>query len=351
MAREIINNFIDGELNKIAGGLDNKVRQAMSGGGGKSGGAGVFMLKFPENLEDFGRPYIRFRCKTRPGESAVSIHLPCPSGISFSDGASYNTIDMGLIDTIAEAAAATVNAFKNSSSKGNLEKAMEAAKVAKDRVVGEFKSVGTLGASILAARKLGADNVAASLELRGKVVQNPKTNTAFSGNTIRSFQFDFKMIGRTKSEVANIDQIQNAFRNQVYAKRLGGGNLMLKYPNQWEILFMEPYGSKELQYVPKIYSCYLISAATAVNSTSNTFRKDYSPYEVDVSLQFQETKVLTRDEIESLEANGDRESAAEEAASVLGGEFSGLQSAALEEGKKKIKDTQQSIRDFNNPDK
>lgn len=305
------------------------------------------LLKFPQNLEDFGRPYIRFRCKTRPGENPVSIHLPCPSGISFSDGAAYNTIDMGLIDTVAEAAAATVNAFKNSSNKGNLEAAMNAAKVAKDRVAGEFKAVGTLGASILAARKLGADKIASSLELRGKVVQNPKTNTAFSGNNIRSFQFDFKMIGRTKNEVATIDQIQNAFRNQVYAKRLNGGNLMLQYPNQWEILFMEPYGSKELRYVPKIYSCYLVSAATVVNSTSNTYRKDYSPYEVDVSLQFQETKVLTRNEIEALEANGDRESAAEEAASVIGDEAKAWENAALELGRKGVGDLQQSIKDFN----
>ena len=347
MAREIIKDFVDDKIDKFKGGLDNRVSQSSAVGSKKSGG--VFMLKFPENLEDFARPYIRFRCKTRPGESAVSIHLPCPSGISFSDGASYSTIDMGLIDTVAEAAAATVSAFKNSSSKGNLEAAMDAAKVAKERVVGEFKAVGTLGASILAARKLGADKVAASLELRGKVVQNPKTNTAFSGNTIRSFQFDFKMIGRTKSEVATIDQIQNAFRNQVYAKRLGGGGLMLKYPNQWEILFMEPSGSKELEYVPKIYSCYLISAATVVNSTSNTYRKDYSPYEVDVSLQFQETKVLTRDEIEALEANGDRESAAEEAAGVLADQFNGLQSAALEEGRKQAGNLQQSIKDLNNP--
>ncbi len=308
------------------------------------------MLTFPQNLQDFGRPYIRFRCKTRPGEGPVNIHLPCPSGISFSDGASYSTIDMGLIDTVAEAAAATVSAFKNSSSKGNLEAALDAAKVAKERVVGEFKAVGTLGASILAARKLGADKVAASLELRGKVVQNPKTNTAFSGNTIRSFQFDFKMIGRTKSEVATIDQIQNAFRNQVYAKRLGGGGLMLKYPNQWEILFMEPSGSKELEYVPKIYSCYLISAATVVNSTSNTYRKDYSPYEVDVSLQFQETKVLTRDEIEALEDKGDRESAAEEAASVLAEPIKDLQKVIQSQATQAVNDGGKALKDLNNPD-
>ena len=37
------------------------------------------------------------------------------------------------------------------------------------------------------------------------------------------------------------------------------------------------------------------------NSSSNTFRReDLSPYEIDISVQFQETKVLTRNEIERL---------------------------------------------------
>jgi hypothetical protein len=111
------------------------------------------------------------------------------------------------------------------------------------------------------------------------------------------------MIGRNPHEVRVIDDIQNTFRNRSYAAEQG--SLMLQYPDQWTIQFLDPRNSNELDYVPKIYTCYLTSVNTTFNSSSNTYRNDMSPYEVDVSLQFQETKVLTRDEMERL-MDGDR---------------------------------------------
>lgn len=298
------------------------------------------VLKFPENIGDLNRPYVWFRCKTKPGEAPLNIYFPCPQGLAFNDGAAYNTIDMGMIDTISEIANASINAFQG---KDKLQASLNAAKEGGQRIMKEIESAGSLGAGILAARKLGADKVATSLELRGQVIQNPKTNTAFSGNTIRSFQFDFKMIGRSVNEVKIIDKIQNEFRNQVYAKRLNGGNIMLKYPNQWEIRFIDPRNGQELNYVPKIYSCYLLASNTIINSTSNTYRKDMSPYEVDMSLQFQETKVLTRDEIESLENNGDRTSSAQEAAESILGEVKTLTNSAKNLVDKKISEAAKAL--------
>lgn len=111
------------------------------------------------------------------------------------------------------------------------------------------------------------------------------------------------MIGRNPHEVRVIDDIQNTFRNRSYAAEQG--SLMLQYPDQWTIQFLDPRNSNELDYIPKIYTCYLTSVNTTFNSSSNTYRHDMSPYEVDVSLQFQETKVLTRDEMERL-MDGDR---------------------------------------------
>ena len=81
---------------------------------------------------------------------------------------------------------------------------------------------------------------------------------------------------------------------------------MLSYPPQWIIRFVDS-NQDELEYIPKIYTCYLTGVNTVINSSSNTFRRqDLSPYEIDISLQFQETKVLTRSEIVALEEKGDR---------------------------------------------
>ena len=264
------------------------------------------VMKFPINLEDKGRPMIRFTCTPSSGdEGNRSVYFPCPQGVSYSDGGSYTTIDIGIIGTLAKIAAA----------EGSVQdKAFKGADIA----MKEAQAAGTVGASILAAKALGADNIATAIEFANKQVRNPRTNTAFSGNTLRNFQFDFKMIGKSKQEVQMIDAIQRVFREKVYASKLGGvSSFMLQYPPKWIIEFLEPKGGKELTYMPKIYSCYLTAANTVINASSNTFRdEDMSPYEIDVSLQFQETKILTREEIIDLE-DGVRENEFDEAFNSL----------------------------------
>jgi len=263
-------------------------------------------MKFPIDLEDKGRPMIRFTCIPSSGdEGNRSVYFPCPQGVSYSDGGSYTTIDIGIIGTLAKIAA----------TEGSL---TDKAKKAGDIAMKEAQAAGGIGASILVAKALGADNIATAVEFANKQVKNPRTNTAFSGNTLRNFQFDFKMIGKSKQEVQEIDAIQRVFREKVYASKLGGvSSFMLKYPPKWIIEFLEPKGGKELTYMPKIYSCYLTAANTVINASSNTFRdEDMSPYEIDVSLQFQETKILTREEIVDLE-KGVRENEFDEAFNSL----------------------------------
>jgi hypothetical protein len=263
-------------------------------------------MKFPIDLEDKGRPMIRFTCIPSSGdEGNQSVYFPCPQGVSYSDGGSYTTIDIGIIGTLAKIAATEGSPMEKLSMAGNI--AMK-----------EAEAAGPIGASILALKATGLDNIATSVEFANKQVRNPRTNTAFSGNTLRNFQFDFKMIGKSKQEVKTIDAIQRVFREKVYASKLGGvSSFMLKYPPKWIIEFLEPKGGKELTYMPKIYSCYLTAANTVINASSNTFRdEDMSPYEIDVSLQFQETKILTREEIVALE-DGVRENEFDEAFNSL----------------------------------
>lgn len=281
------------------------------------------VMKFPMNLEDKGRPMIRFTCIPSSGdEGNRSVYFPCPQGVSYADGGSYTTIDIGIIGTLAKIAA----------SEGS---PTQKAKMAGDIAVQEAQAAGTVGASILALKALGADNIATAVEFANKQVRNPRTNTAFSGNTLRNFQFDFKMIGKSKQEVKMIDAIQRVFREKVYASKLGGvSSFMLKYPPKWIIEFLEPTGGKELTYMPKIYSCYLTAANTVINASSNTFRdEDMSPYEIDVSLQFQETKILTREEIIDLE-DGVRENEFDEAFNSLTEDLATFQGTAV----KKLKD-------------
>jgi len=278
--------------------------------GGNFGTTGTTLMQFPSDLGEANRPYIRFKCESYEADKSLKIiNLPCPAGISFSDGGSYTTVDVGTIATLLPAVM--------SAGAGPMEMAKALGRAAQN----EARGLGAMGATILLARMVGADQVATGIEFANKSVRNPRTNAAFSGNTLRNYQFNFKLIGRNSAEVTTIDNIQNTFREQVYAEKLNGSSsFMLKYPNQWTVQFIDPSSpGTEMEYMPKIYTCYLTTLSTVINSTANTFREDSSPYEVDISLQFQETKILTRDEIIKLEKNGDRTNAADDAAAELFG--------------------------------
>ena len=137
---------------------------------------------------------------------------------------------------------------------------------------------------------------------------NPNTNTTFGGNTIRNFQFQFKLIARSQAESEEIRKIHNKFRAFTYAdSRSNAQNLILAYPPTWTIKFLDT-AKKENKFIPKIFSCYLTGFTSTLNPTVNMFHDDGSPLEVDISLQYQETRVLTRADIDDLEAGllGDR---------------------------------------------
>lgn len=254
-------------------------------------------LEFPQDLADLQRPLIRFSCLPHDSTQPVeSITLPLPQGIAFNDSASYSTINMGTISAMADIAQAAAGAEGGIGSK---------IKAAAGEAGAQTFSGGGIGASILLSKKLGLESASKTMEFASKQVVNPRTNTAFDGNTLRSFQFDFKMIASQEAEVRIIDSIQNVFRSNTYASEVGGRKTMLQYPSLWHIEFLSP-DMTELEFMPKIFSCYITGFSTTVNQSDNTFRTDYSPHEIDISIQFQESKILTRNEIEDLEANSNR---------------------------------------------
>ncbi len=272
------------------------------------------LMRFPLDLGDNGRPIIHFTCEPHnPAEKMQSIFFPLPQGVTYGDGASYTTFDVGLIVEFAK-----LMGKQGEAGAGGFKSVVGALEDAKDMAIGEFDAMGPIGAGILASKKMGFDNVATSIEFANKQVMNPRTNSAFSGNTIRNFQFEFKMIGKSDKEVKMIDSIQETFRKFVYAEKLNKtSSFMLKYPPKWVIRFIDP-AQNELKYMPKIYTCYLTGVNTVINASSNTFRReDLSPYEIDMSIQFQETKVLTRDEFIKLENSGFRENEQDEAFNSL----------------------------------
>lgn len=222
------------------------------------------------------RPCIKFTAYNR-SDGAAELHhifLPSPPSLSFSDAADYTTIDLG-------AKAGLVSAIQGEGLSG----------------VSSIKASQVL--DVVATKLPGAEITA----FARKTVVNPNTNTSFASNKLRNFGFNFKLIARSKDESTVIRAIHQKFRRFTYASQKGdASNLTLDFPPVWTIRFLDfESETGENKFIPRIYSCYLTQCEATFNSDANIYFNDSAPLSVDISLQFQETRSLTRKDIENMD--------------------------------------------------
>jgi len=253
-------------------------------------------LVFPIDLR--GQPnvnIIEFTAheKETSGVKQHHIFFPCPANIAFNDSATYNTVDLGVIG-------------------GGLSQAIQDGGFSPSKIAESIK--GQIGgatdsfkrgeiANAVAQKLILPDSLKAASNLKSRTLLNPNTNTTFSGNAIRSFTFGFKLIARSPEESEIVRKIHSKFRAFAYAdSRSDAQSILLAFPPTWTIRFLDGNGN-ENRFIPKIYSCYLVSVESSINSTTNMFHADGAPLEVDISVSYQETRVLTRTDIDDLEAD------------------------------------------------
>ena len=234
-------------------------------------------IKFPEEIiSQSERPCIRFSCRDKKGD-ATHIVLPSPPSLTFADAADFSSIDLGALGgTIAGAVESGVGDTIAST------KASDILQIAGSKIV-------------------DADTVS----FVRKAVVNPNTNTTFKSNRVRTFAFNFKMIATKVDESNIIRDIHSIFRRFTYASQSGGGsNMILDFPPTWKIRFLDG-GGEENKFIPRIYDCYLTQIESSFNSDANIYFNDSAPLVVDISLQFQETRALTRTDIDNMDNDRD----------------------------------------------
>jgi hypothetical protein len=292
--KKLIGREISGAFDSITDSLGFGFRAA----GYDSNAEGLMYPLELRSQED--RPCIEFTAFDTSSGSVVqkTIWFPCPSGIAISDSASYNSIQLGALGGAAAdvASAAKEGAAGGEGFKGAVAEGAKSGFSAMKRQAG---SVGDIAANAgqMAAGTVGMGDKVAFFR---KKIMNPNSNTSFEGNPIRTFSFSFKMIARSQAESKVMKRITDLFQRYTYADSNGNQqNMTLRYPPVWRIRFLD--GQKnENQYLPKIYSCYLQGVNATYNQTGPTFHSDGAPLEVDVAITYQETRALTRYDIETL---------------------------------------------------
>lgn len=268
---------------------------------------------FPRSLrtagEGNGLPSIRFSIKKQlpDAESAFqSVQLYMPSGLQFSDGASYNGVNLGVINAASK--------FKNL----NNAEVAEKNKGQVDKFLSTDEGIVT-GLKIL--DKIGVDqNLLAAQGLKKGVAFNPATALAFENVNLRQFSFAFTLVPESEKESKDIRDIENFFRKYLYPEVQG---FISRYPPTFEIKFYDPLADDEIEesvYMPMIHDCYITGVEVQINPEGNSFHKasnGFAPTSTQMTLTFAEGRMLSRHDIyneDNLQYNYDRPNSSAEVA-------------------------------------
>lgn len=246
------------------------------------------VMYFPNDLLNAKRPIMSMKCnKSRQNiNDSFWIYLPMPQSLQFSDSASYNDSELGM-------AGMATGALGAASSGGMSGAGNYVANALKGAIP---NSVGELGQLVAQMAPL-PDEVKSAVSIGLGTTLNKNITTEFTGMATRRFAFQLKFMSKSQSESQTIRNICRAFRIGLYAE---GNSLQLQYPPTWSINFLHGTGSN-LEYVPKIYECYLDTMSATYNSSTNLWFEDGAPLECDLNLTFIETRALTAADIKDLD--------------------------------------------------
>lgn len=238
-----------------------------------------------------------------------SIVLPVPSQLSVAQGASYNDTELGafgamaagrigaddiksagraLSDVIGGAIENATNAFKS----GDTDAGVQAAGMAAPGLAtaAASKLAGPIGGLLALGGTSGG--VVAGISVDTGLALNPHMAVVFQGVGFRSHSFTYKMIARNQQESDSIKKICNYFKYAMLPA-YEAGSLAFKYPDEFEIDFAETIAP----YLFDIGTCVLENVTINYNGEGIPlfFETTGAPVSIELTLQFKETEIFTKD--------------------------------------------------------
>lgn len=282
-----------------------------------NGGKFVQPLVLPADLDD--EHYMIFNIverkrdqKEEKGSKKIfrSIVLPIPSNLGLTSGVDYQNESLGLFGAMA---AGNVNANDLSNAVGGLSGDVktaisQATDALKSGDVGTAVKAAGVAAPALAgaAAAKGAGAVAGLLALGGTsggvisgisaatgLAVNPHMAVLFKGVGFKEHSFAYKFVARNLHESNLIHDVISVLQYHMHPS-YKYGNLAFQYPDEFEIEF----SSKLKSYLFDFNSCVLKSLNVTYNgeNTPLFFEQSGAPVSVEIQMQFQETKIRTRED-------------------------------------------------------
>lgn len=125
---------------------------------------------------------------------------------------------------------------------------------------------------------------------------NPRTSQQFSGVSPRSFQFTFTLAAKSRDEFERIKRIINTFKFYMHPYFHDGLKFSYRLPAEFDIEFYQ--GPIKNDHVNKISSCVLNNMIVDYTPNGNwSVHENGEPVQINVTLQFTELEILTRERI------------------------------------------------------
>lgn len=270
----------------------------------------VSNYRYPLGDEQKYQAIVKFTAMARDKKSSVtdfskpvfvesklgSVSLYMPAGLQINDNLSYDNVDTGLGGML-------VNAAQDSASTSEF---IKSAGKSLPQIGDRFVSAKL--AELSQSKGLVGGAAGQLLINRGEVI-NPHQEMLFRSPALRQFNFTFKMIARSKAESKEIKNIVKFFREAAYpelgqeqgdpTQNKSGPSFNMttyRFPDKFKIQYF--FAGQENKNLIKFNDSYITAVTVNYNQQSPTFFEDGMPSEVDLSLTFQETKALSRSDIQ-----------------------------------------------------
>ena len=227
-----------------------------------------------------------------PGSPIIQLYMP--QSLVFDDNVAYNEADLGPGGLTAIAGIQRGNSLLSAVGQGISEGIESIFRLAKGTISSQAAQVAAARVS-QAIPKAGLRAAAATVLQAGI---NPGTRMLFNRPNIRQFTFTFKFIATSAAEAAQVEQIVQTFREEMYpetidiASGVPGG---YKFPNLFKVEFQFLGGKAK---VPAMLEAYLRSCQVTYNGSQMTFHADGQPTEIDMTLIFSEYRALSKQDIQ-----------------------------------------------------
>ena len=167
------------------------------------------------------------------------------------------------------------------------------------QLAGKMKDMGT----DLIGQAAGTSELKAARDKLSNQAENKFLETFFKGIDMRKFQFSWQFRPKSPDEVREVQKIITTFKFHALPE-LPSGDRHGRYftvPATWDIFYM--YRGDENQWINKIATC--VCGGVNINyspTTWQTFRpiegeQGAPPIEIDMALDFMETRIITKQDI------------------------------------------------------